>query len=441
MEFLLILGASAALGLAYFWRIAGVGAAYKAKVLGSALFVSRRDIDCDNSEDVAADSYFILRLFRARVDRAARAVHVSFLGFKTQTAEYRPGLGATLSFGSKLPPGPGQAEPAPEHAWPVGAASPKLEEVVDAAFTEPNSGPHKRTRALVVIEDGRIRAERCAPGFTRDMPLPGWSMAKSVTSALVGILVGEGKLALSSRALLSEWTAPGDPRADITLEDLLRMRSGLKFSEKYSDLLSDVTQMLFARPDAAAFAAAKSLLYAPGTHWSYASATTNILSLILRRALGEKDYPLFPRRALFDPLGMRSAVFEPDASGTFVGSSFLLASARDWARFGQLYLQDGVWEGRRILPEGWVKFSTTPTPQSPQGRYGAHWWLKLQKELGGETALAESLPSDAFFALGHEGQTLTVIPSRRLVVVRLGMSIHIEAWNHAAFISGVLKAL
>lgn len=441
MEFLLILGAVLGLGLAYFLKIAGVGAAYKAKVLGSAIFVSRRDMDCDLAEDVAADSYFILRLFGARVDWGAQAVKVSFLGFKTQTAVYRPGLGATLSFGVKLSPGPGEAAPGPKHIWPVNETSPKLEAIVDAAFVESNPRRLKRTRALVIIQDGRIRAERYAPGFTQDMPLPGWSMAKSVTSALVGVLVGKGKLALASQALLSEWSAPGDPRANITLEDLLRMRSGLEFSEKYSDLLSDVTQMLFARPDAAAFAAAKPLLRAPGSSWSYASATTNILSLIIRRAVGEKDYSQFPRCALFNPLGMSSAVFEPDASGTFVGSSFLLAATRDWARFGQLYLQDGVWEGRRILPEGWVKFSTTATPQSPQGRYGAHWWRKLQKELGGETELAAGLPADAFYALGHEGQTLTVIPSRRLVVVRLGLSIHIEAWNHAAFVAEVIKAL
>jgi CubicO group peptidase (beta-lactamase class C family) len=277
-------------------------------------------------------------------------------------------------------------------------------------------------------------AERYAPGFSADMPLPGWSMTKSVIGALVGILVGAGRLSPSARELLPEWPA-SDDRSGIRLEDLLRMRSGLEFFESYFNMSSHVVQMLFNRPDAGAYAASLRLAHRPGTTWSYASGTTNILSRIVRRAVGEADYPEFPRRALFDPIGMRSATLEPDASGTFVGSSFMLATARDWARFGQLHLQDGVWAGQRVLPEGWVRFSTTPTPQSPGGCYGAHWWLKLQKEMGGESGEARRIPADAYFALGHEGQTLSVIPSRGLVVVRLGLSVNIEAWNHAAFLA------
>jgi CubicO group peptidase (beta-lactamase class C family) len=219
------------------------------------------------------------------------------------------------------------------------------------------------------------------------------------------------------------------------------MRSGLRFSEVYSDLSSDVIEMLFNRSDTAAYAADQPLSFQPGTTWSYSSGTTNILSALARGAVGDAAYVGWPRRVLFDPLGMNSAIMEPDASGTFVGSSFMLATARDWARFGQLYLQDGLWDGRPILPEGWVRFSTSPTPQSPEGIYGAHWWLKLQPELGGGTAAAARIAPDAFFAIGHEGQTLTVIPSLRLVVVRLGLSIYIDAWNHAAFLADLQDAL
>jgi CubicO group peptidase (beta-lactamase class C family) len=219
------------------------------------------------------------------------------------------------------------------------------------------------------------------------------------------------------------------------------MRSGLAFSEIYSDPRADVMQMLYARSDMAAFAASKPLSAPPGTTWQYSSGTTNILSRIVRRTVGEREYHNFPSHALFGPLGMNRAVIEPDAAGTFVGSSYMLATARDWARFGQLYLDDGAWGGRRILPAGWVRFSATPTPQSPDGCYGAHWWLKVPKELGGETEAASRVPRDAFFALGHEGQSLTVIPSRRLVVVRLGLSIYVDAWNHAQFIADVAQAL
>jgi CubicO group peptidase (beta-lactamase class C family) len=259
-------------------------------------------------------------------------------------------------------------------------------------------------------------------------------------SALVGVLAGEGRLALGDKELLPEWRAP-DRRSNISVEDLLRMRSGLRFSEVYSDLTSDVIEMLFNRPDTSAYAASRALDHTPGTVWSYSSGTTNILSKIARRVVGEPDYFEWPRRSLFDPIGMTSAVLEPDAAGTFVGSSFMLATARDWARFGQLYVQEGVWNGRRILPEGWVRFSASPTPQSPEGIYGAHWWLGLNPELGGGTPVAGRIPADAFFAVGHEGQTLTVVPSLNLVVARFGLSIYIDAWNHAEFLADVCDAL
>ena len=315
-----------------------------------------------------------------------------------------------------------------------------MQRVVEAAFTEPNPKRLRRTRAIVVLRDGEIVAEQYTAGFDAAMPLPGWSMTKSVLNAIIGILVGEQRLSLTDTALLPEWQPP-DARAAITLEDLLRMRSGLKFSELYADFSSDVIEMLFNQPDAARYAARQPLDFAPGTTWSYASGTSNILSAIVRRVVGEPDYWDWPRRVLFDRLGMTSAILEPDESGTFVCSSFMLANARDWARFGQLFLQDGVWNGQRILPDGWVSFSTTPTAQSTGDNYGAHWWLKLQPEIGGSTRAAARIPPDAFFAIGHEGQALTVIPSRKLVVVRLGLSIYIDGWNQAEFLAELLDAL
>lgn len=432
------------------WRIAAVGAAYKAKILCSALFVSGLDVDPQRADEVSAEAYRILRPLRVRVDRERRSVTSSFMGLRPRTAVYRPGLGCTLALGggelpaatvlreraavdsrAPWPQGEAQAPPAPE----------KLSRVIEDAFLEKDPAKRRRTRAIAVVQDGKLLAERYAPGVSAATPLAGWSMAKSVIGALVGCAAREGALSADQKGLLPEWRGAGDPRAGIRLEDLLRMRSGLRWTEVYADPLSDVVQMLFARPDAGGFAAAKPLASKPGTSWQYSSGTTNIVSLVLRRALGEDRYPSFPRRALFEPLGMSSAVLEPDASGTFVGSSFMLATARDWARFGQLYLQDGVWEGKRVLPEGWVAFSTSPTPQAPDGRFGAHWWLKCPPELGGDGEAATRIPPDAYFALGHEGQTLTVIPSRRLVVVRLGLSIRIDAWDHAAFIAAVLDSL
>ncbi|MDE2140780.1 MAG: serine hydrolase [Elusimicrobia bacterium] len=429
-----------------FLRVAGVGAAYKAKALCSALFVSGLELDPNTADEVSAGAYRLMRLFPARVDRDAKSVTASFFGLRARTARFRPGLGAALEF-RPLPPAPifpPFPSIEPSLPWPEGEkASPRpsssLARIVDAAFTEPNPKKLRRTRAVVIVKDGRLLAERYAPGFTASTPLNGWSMTKSAMGALIGTLIGAGRLSLADKNLLAEWN--GDPRAEIALEDLLRMRGGLRFGEVYADPLSDVTRMLFDGPDAGGFAASRPLAHAPGSHWQYASGTSNILSLIARRTLGEADYPFWPRRALFDPLGMRSAVLETDASGTFVGSSFLFATARDWARFGELHRLDGVWAGRRILPEGWVTLVTTPTPQAPNERYGAHWWLKLSKDLGGETAAAKKLPPDAFHALGHEGQCVSVIPSRGLVVVRLGLSIDITAWDHAAFLACVLDAV
>ncbi len=433
-------------GARYFLRIARIGAAYKAKALCSALFVSKLDIDSDRAPEVSAEVYWLMRLFPARVDRSVPSVTTSFFGLCSRTAVYREGFGASLgAVRTNAPPPPtlpalDLARPWPFGEGPVLPPSPAIQRVVDVAFSEPDPCRLRRTRAIAVVHAGRLIAEGYAPGITATTPLNGWSVSKGVMGALIGMLIEDGLLRREETRLLREWASPGDKRAYISLEDLLRMRSGLRFSEVYSDPLSDVTRMLFDCPDAGGFAASHPLDHSPGEHWQYASGTTNILSLIARRALGEVAYAFWPRRALFDPLGMRSAVFETDASGTFIGSSFLFATARDWARFGLLMLQEGQWGEGQIVPSAWVKAMTTPTPQSTDGRYGAHWWLKLSRELGGETDAAKKIPTDAYHALGHEGQCLTVIPSRDLVVVRLGLSIDITAWDHAAFLADLLDA-
>lgn len=419
-----------------------VGAGYRAKVLCTNLFGSGREFDAQVRTQISDDSYAILRPFRLQVDHAARSVTASLFGFCPRTAVHREGLGATLvSRRSPLvsPVGPLLRPSRTAEEWPDGR-SPLVQQLVDAAFSEPNPRRLRRTYAAVVIHDGRVIAERYAPGIRADMPLPGWSMAKSVLNALIGALVHDGRLALDQQALMPQWQPP-DPRAAITVEDLLRMRSGLRFSEAYAIPWSDVLHMLYDCHDTAGYAAGLPPSSSPGTTWSYASGTSNILSAVVRRTVGDRDYFDFPRRALFNPLGMSSAVMEPDGSGTFVCSSYMIATARDWARFGQLFLDGGRANGRALLPEWWVRFSTTPTPQSPGGRYGAHWWLKLNPEIGGDSPAARRIAPDAFFAIGHEGQTLTVIPSKRLVVVRLGASIYIDAWNQAEFIADIQEAL
>lgn len=233
---------------------------------------------------------------------------------------------------------------------------------------------------------------------------------------------------------LPEWSGPNDPRSHLTLDHLLRMSSGLEFGENTSDLRSDLVTMLFDAPAAGVYAAVKPLAYPPDSVWAYSSGTTNIVARAVRLAVADDTaYWRLPYDRLFAPVGMHTALIETDPSGTFVGSSFSYASARDWARFGLLYLNDGVWGEERILPEGWVTYATTPTPTDPTRGYGAHWWLNAGGAWSG-------VPRDAFRAQGFEGQYLSVIPSADVVIVRLGQTPG-QDFDMAALERAVLEAV
>jgi CubicO group peptidase (beta-lactamase class C family) len=270
------------------------------------------------------------------------------------------------------------------------------------------------TLAEIVVHKGEVVHETYGPDTGPDTTLISWSTGKSVTHALVGIAVRDGLLDLDAPAPVPEWA--GDARSAITLRQLLHMTSGLRFIEDYvDDTISHCIDMLFGagQADVAAYAAALPLDYEPGTVFSYSSGTTNIICRIVGEAVGggEEGMRAFMARELFEPLGMTSADPRFDAAGTFIGSSFLYCTARDFARFGQLYLADGVWDGRRLLPKGWVDFARTPAPAPVEEDfgYGAHWWLWDGHGFPG-----------TFAAHGYEGQYIIVRPDRDLVVVRLG---------------------
>ena len=434
-----------------------IGTAYAAKTVCSWVFVSSRPIGDVIREDIVADNHPLLQLLRPTVDTSRRMATATFLGLARRDAEYHPGLGCTLSIGALATAVTalsiadtaalagargGRFEDLPAGAPGPDVDAPKLRAAVDLAFAEPNAARLRRTRALIVLHDGRIVAERYAAGFSAATPMPGWSMTKTTAAILVGALVKSGKLSVEQKALLPEWRGADDPRAEITLDQLLRMTSGLHFTERYGDPGADVALMLFARADGAGYAIDKPLDVAPGTRWQYSSGTSNILSRVIRQAVGgtEQDYLDFPRRVLFDPAGMRSAIIEPDASGTFVTSSYMYATARDWARLGELLLHDGVCGGRRILPQGWVKYMATLTPQSTRKDFGAHVWVKVTPPFNSLLVPPPNLPPDAFHAVGYEGQFVSVIPSRRLVVVRLGLSRGDHVWDHEAFLAQLLEA-
>jgi CubicO group peptidase (beta-lactamase class C family) len=312
------------------------------------------------------------------------------------------------------------------------------------AFDEPRPERIRGTRGVVVVYGGRIVAERYAPGFDKDTPLIAWSMTKSITAALAGILVGQGKLDIHAPAPVPEWSAPDDARRAITTDQLLRMSSGLKFEEVYRLGLIDVVVMLYGTGDAAAFAANQPLEAEPEEKWAYSSGTTNIIARILRNQLGGdlRDYAEFPRRELFDPLGMDRTVLEMDEAGTYIGSSFMFSTPRDMARFGLFCLQDGVWNGRRILPEGWMEYVTTPTPKAPKGIYGAQFWLNAGTPGNPEDRDLPNVPPDAYWLSGYQGQRVLVVPSRDAVIVRMGFTPETrDIWDWDYFFSGVLDAL
>jgi CubicO group peptidase (beta-lactamase class C family) len=319
-----------------------------------------------------------------------------------------------------LPPQPA-ATPWPTADWPAGgfpssAVEARALDHLEAAFAADSSGDLGETHAVVIVQHGRLIAERYAPGYGPDVTCRSWSMAKSITQALIGLAASDGQIDIHAPADVPAWRSPGDPRGAITLDHLLRMSSGLAWIEDYiPGNPSDVIAMLFAegREDVAAYAEAVPQAHKPGSYWQYSSGTTNIIAHCLARALGVDGAGMeaFMRERLFGPLGMTSASPSFDAAGTFIGSSFCFCTPRDFARFGLLYLRDGMWENRRLLPEGWVDYARTPTFQQadvePDSDYGAHWWLNM-------------VGPGSFSANGYEGQHIVICPDRDLILVRHG---------------------
>lgn len=361
------------------------------------------------------------------------------LFLRSRTAIYRKGQGCTLlaerSEEELRKQQPALAAPAPAGldtvAWPMGDKTSTekisgvnydaIESAIGEAFEETNPEKPKHTLAVLVVYDGQIVGERYAPGVTRDSKLMGWSMTKSLTNGLVGRLVLEGKLNVNNPAPVPEWQT--DTRKDITLNNLMQASSGLEWNESYFTPGLFHT-MFMHRDDKGGYAASQKLEHPIGTHFEYSSGTTNLISKIVRQAIGDANYPRYAYENFFYKIGMRHTFIEPDASGTFVGSSYGYASARDWARFGLLYLNDGVWNGERILPEGWVAYSSTPATSAPLGEYGAQFWLNAGAKGNPEQSHNAGLPNDEYGMEGFEEQNVFIIPSRKLVVVRLGISHH-----------------
>lgn len=421
-----LVAAAGAVALSKLNAMAGVGVGYMAKIACSELFLAKRDaLPLLDSEFDGISP--VLDHARLRIDSEKRTVSGSVFGLGAASAVYREGYGCTLARGGapeNLPAlAPIADKPLPDafagtEAMLPGVDYAAIEKALDDAFADRRAA----TRAILVVKDGAVVAERYADGFSAKTPFLSWSMAKSVTATMVGAAILKGEIVLGQPAGAAQWSGPGDERFAITWNDLLQMQSGLAFSEVYDDPNSDVSKMLFLARDAGAVAAGKALIHEPGSFWDYSSGTTNLIQGSLRAALeaDAADYHAFARDAVFEPLGAASFTLEPDASGTFIGSSFVYATARDWAKLGLLYLNDGVHEGARLLPEGWSRYVSTPASAS-DGYYGAQFWLN-HPGTDGRPKYVPGVPDDAYMMAGHEGQYVLIVPDKNLVIVRTGMT-------------------
>ncbi len=426
-----------------------VGANYSAKIVCSNVFLAGRDPDEVLRVDVQAPGIALLKAMHVSVDRERGVVRAAFLGLIGDgLAVARPGRGCTVVPDGKLESvaatpapiayvGPPSIKPVVSPFWPEGTSvqtRASVDHVLqDAALLGPGA------RAIVVVDHGRIVGEHYAPGFAPTTPLLGWSMTKTVMAGVIGMLIKDGKLSLDQAGF---WTGH-DGRERIRLKDLLAMSSGLKWNEAYG-AVSDVTGMLYLQPDMAAFARSPLLAHTPGEAWLYSSGTAVILSRIAEDAQTDEPHDLasFINVRLFGPIGVTTATIEPDEHGTLVGSSYMYATARDWARYGQFLLQDGTWQGQELLPAGYVAMMATPVPAS-QGQYGlGQTWLWGSDAVtpGVNPDAAFGIPPDAFWMSGHDGQSVCIIKSRQLVIVRLGLTPYAVGYSPQPLVKAVLEA-
>ena len=391
---------------------------YTAKNMCSAVFVANRDPENLN--------FSFIKLTKSTIDYNNKSVTSRFLWGRSK-AIYRPGFGVTLLRdipeatlrSSRYPSGTDPGYLQDTIKWPLGDKLPgrktgidtiKLDEIAKRLITD--NAYNGDAFALVVLHKGIPVAEDYKPQFNQKTRFLSWSMAKSFINAMVGILVKQGKLDVMQPAGVEEWK--GDERSKITLNNLMQMQSGLKWNEDYGNR-SDVTLMLHCESDMGRFAYDRPMAYDTGTHWYYSSGSTNIVSYLIRKQFSsDSAYYVFANNQLFNKIGMPDAVFEVDPSGTWVGSSYLYATARDYARFGLLFENDGVFNGERILPEGWVKYSTSGASAS-NGLYGSYFWLNKSKKL-------PSVPEDMYACDGHDGQHIYILPTQELVIVVVGYS-------------------
>ena len=414
---------------------------FSAKSVASGHFIDNRSLETIQQGDNDIEK---VNWATNQINDAEHFVTTTVYGFKERKAIYREGLGATLindDFDVSKPYNvPKRSKTNNSLPFPYGNLEPKdtvfsnidykkLNVAVENAFDK-NGEKKKRTRSVIVIYKDKIIAEKYVDGFNKNSKILGWSMTKSITGTLFGILQKQGKIDIVKPAPIDEWK--NDERAKITLNDLLHMNSGLEWEEKY-DKICDATKMLFQAEDMSKAQIDKPLVGKPNNTWNYSSGTTNLLSGILRKQFKtHQEYLDFWYTDLLDKIGMNSAIVEVDMAGNFVGSSYGWATTRDWAKFGLLYLHKGNWNGEQIFAESWAKYVSTPTNTS-NGNYGAQFWLNA----GGRFP---NVPKDMFYASGFQGQMVAIFPSNDIVIVRMGLKEDPE-FDFNGLLSDVVKSV
>lgn len=411
-----------------------LGVAAYAKILCSAIFVSGRESD----EARRNSAYFLMaepdrrEAVTVHIDRVAKRVQASAKGI-VRTAAFYGDQGCVIHpegqdrvFFTPTPvrttlpdamtmPWPMGDAPSTT-AWPVGLDRARMRAAVDLAFADPEG----LTAAMVVVHRGQIVGERYMAGITPDTQLESWSMGKSLTASLVGLEIQRGTFRLDDPAPVPAWRRPGDPRGAIRVRDVMQMSSGLSFTGQDDRHLDPTTQyhdhfFIYAGAvNAFSYATSSPVEFAPGVVGRYRNCDPMTLGFLVRQAVEARgeDYLTYPQRALFDRIGIRRQVLEPDPWGNFLLSGYDYGTARNWARLGMLYLQDGVWNGQRLLPEGFTRFVSTPAPAWTRREYGGQFWVNGEGQW--------NLPRDAYFMSGAGGQQTFVVPSHQLVVVRMG---------------------
>jgi CubicO group peptidase (beta-lactamase class C family) len=414
---------------------------FSAKSMASGYFIDNRSQEIIEKGD---NDIEMITLAKNKIDENGNFAIASVYGLKERKAIYREGLGATLinddfdvskpyevpkrtKLTNNLPFPYGNNEPKDSSFANIDYA--KLNQAVANAF-DAKGELNKRTRSIIVIYKDKIIAEKYDTGFDKNSKILGWSMTKSITATLFGVLQKQGKIDINKQAPIAEWA--NDERAKITINDLLHMNSGLEWEEDYTKI-SDVTQMLFFDADMSKSQIDKQLAGKPNATWNYSSGTTNLLSGILRKQFKtHQEYLDFWYSDLIDKIGMNSMLVETDMAGNYVGSSYSWSTTRDWSKFGLLYLHKGNWNGEQILDESWVRFVAIPTNTS-NGKYGAHFWLNA----GGKFP---DVPKDMFYCSGYQGQMVAIFPSHDLVIVRMGLKEDPE-FDFNGLLSGIVGSL